>query len=283
MKKILILIVLFCSLQAVKAQFGADTLVPRLDTCLIKANRYFSLKDIYTKRSDVIMILCILNKRFELPLKVPSDKYFAQIHNELNQTYFRLYGISFNGKDKAADRDSAAVMKEFYNHYSNLDYRTLWSMYSHLYPMPDSIIDYIHREMGKGSYDMTHAALQFCCLWQNGYRNTKLSGYLAEAKYQLEQTLRYRGVWDGDTDIRLEAMALLCYMGEYDRIRIQDLKFLLNTQEPNGGWKSADSEEVSNEHSTILGLWSILEVREHISDILSNLQQIELQKNDNKF
>ena len=61
--------------------------------------------------------------------------------------------------------------------------------------------------------------------------------------------------------MRLESLAILMYMDGYDLIAPMHIEFILNSQQEDGGWKLNSNYTESNDHSTLLGLWSLLQWR----------------------
>ena len=63
-----------------------------------------------------------------------------------------------------------------------------------------------------------------------------------------------------NTDVGIEAMAVLCYSGNYKKVKHFMIDEVLKAQKENGAWAHSHEKNISDEHTTILALWFLLEI-----------------------
>jgi hypothetical protein len=65
--------------------------------------------------------------------------------------------------------------------------------------------------------------------------------------------------FDAITDIWLEAVAMLYYVGASNTVRPEWLEEIVRIQNDDGGWSRSPAERRSDPHATTLALWVLLE------------------------
>ena len=268
MKKYLIIFLCLVPFSLFAQNQGLDTIVDKLDKALVLSNQYFKAKGPNLMRSDVIMIVETINKKFNLQMDIPSEKTFRSQYPDMVHKYFNLYDLPYEGRTKSLEKDSLHVMQDFYRQIHNMDMLTAWTMFCKSYPVPDTLGLMLERKLYLGGYELTHAALQLYELKKHDcIRDEYLDLRIDRAKEALHKLFEDPKVHEHDIDLRLECIAILLYMGDYSHISNKEMHYVLTHQEANGGYKASKEEEETNEHPTVLGLWALAEMRSHFTEL----------------
>jgi hypothetical protein len=268
MRKYLLLLFCFFHLCTHAQNQGLDTIAAKLDSALALSNKYFKAKGPNLMRSDVIMIVETINKKFNLQMDIPTEKTFRSMYPDMVHKYFNLYDIPYEGRTKSAEKDSIHVMQDFYRQIHSMDMLTAWTMFCKSYPVPDTLGLMLERKLYLGGYEMTHAALQLYELKKHDcLRDEYLDLRIERAKDCLHKLFDDPKVHEHDIDLRLECIAILLYMGDYSHINNKEMNYVLSHQERNGGFKASKEDDETNEHPTVLGLWALAEMRSHFTEL----------------
>ena len=126
----------------------------------------------------------------------------------------------------------------------------------------EKFLDFLEAQINSGGYQLTHAVIALIWLRENqciinekrtkGMINTSINLLLELAKKE-----RY------NTDIGIEAMAVLCYSGNYKKIKPFMISEVLKVQKANGSWAHSPETTITDEHTTILAFWLLLGVEYH--------------------
>ncbi len=176
---------------------------------------------------------------------------------------FSLEGLS------PGDRKLAAVYARLYTPHAEATpppreapefiRNDLRALYCRERPLPADFAPALRRQMARGGYALTHAAL--ACQWarDNGCIDPesplwrRLSDDIAGA---MAGVAREKGVRD---EVGLEAAAFLCYMGRKALLPEEAARELRGAQRASGAFHSHASAEPGF-HDTVLCLWILLEI-----------------------
>lgn len=116
----------------------------------------------------------------------------------------------------------------------------------------------------KGGYALTHAALAGQWTLENGCLEwSELAGLQAEQVERLLELVEARRDlaerFRTPTDLWIEAMAMLHYLGAGTRLPEGALDDVLDAQRRDGGWASHPRARRSDPHASALALWVVLE------------------------
>ena len=160
--------------------------------------------------------------------------------------YFRVVDADY--------RVSPAVLADA----TGFNWLTAQALYCDVYPLPahfeDSLIAY-----NRGSYDCTHAAFALAWVKEKGCHLSSPDSYLwiqSGIESRLVEVIEERGA---DTDVGIEAMAMLLQLGRHDKIAFEWIERLIEIQSADGYWSEKPSSSVANDHTTALALWTLLE------------------------
>lgn len=123
-------------------------------------------------------------------------------------------------------------------------------------PIPNNMNSLLQQEIDKGGYDLTHAFLSLRLMkeldCQMSNRDALLERSLAGLKTIAadEKTL---------LDLRFECIAFLMYAGRFDITEPDWIDNVYETQHQNGGWSLDTVDKNTNDHTTVLALWALLE------------------------
>lgn len=125
-------------------------------------------------------------------------------------------------------------------------------------PLPSNFDETLQQNAAKGTYYLTHTALSLKFMEENGCEISNKSQQLKETV----ATDMVELINDPKTvaDLRYEAIALLMYMGHRNLVKDVWIEQILTEQQNDGGWRqdlTVTSE--SNDHSSVLALWALLE------------------------
>lgn len=131
-------------------------------------------------------------------------------------------------------------------------------------PLPDDWVDILRRASVAGGYALTHSVLATEWTVENGCRTRKdVEGLHAtqiawlltfvQKRHDLADNL------DAATDMWIEAIAMLYYVGAGDMIPSEWLEEIVQIQNDDGGWSRSPHEDRSDPHASALALWVLLE------------------------
>lgn len=255
-----------------------QTIQERVDSAIIKSVWYFDNMDYIEAPNVVVMILSLLDKEFNLKADIPAYSYLLTNSDDYGQIFFKLYGRSYMNRDTLTlDKEYVlSLLADEKAFMDNIDYRTILSMYCHQYKAPVSFITALHEKAKLGEYELTHVALQIRSLEYNGYCNlTNYTDSIEKVKhYCIERMASNAQVFtkyfkSSSPDYTMETIAMLAYFKRYDLIPSQIVPMICDLQLPDGGWPMYNEagEKVSNEHTSILSLWALCEIRANYSQL----------------
>ncbi len=256
------LLLSFCILTLAAAYGQTGELRQQAEQSIKKSAGYFRLLGTDIGRTDVTMMLYLLQDHFKYPMDLLPVERFKEVNPELRSSYFKLYNTYFDGKSVPV-MDDAAANEYLKNNLYTTDGLTAISMFCNKYPLPDDFLKVLNERADKGDYQMAHAAMQLAnalnlgCL-KPGNEVEKLREKLVKA---LVAGMSAENASDNGDDFKYECMAMLYYLGKGSLVTEDHIQFILRNQLPNGGWAGYYNEgrNNANAHSSVLALWVLLE------------------------
>jgi hypothetical protein len=147
---------------------------------------------------------------------------------------------------------------------SVLDRITASALHCDRIPLPDDWVEVLWAATREGGYALTHAALSGEWTLENGCRpRSELDALQREQVEALVALVDDRAALADEfrtpTDLWLEAMAMLSYLGAGDRFRDAWIDHVVAAQRLDGGWPERPGAKRSDPHTTALALWVLLE------------------------
>jgi hypothetical protein len=206
-------------------------------------------------RSDLsaAIVLDYLQRRYALP----SDLAFARLHAALaTDARLRVWG-RLVGKDQLRDPTALGAWGD----QLSIDDVVMRALYCDRFQLPADYAEALQRFVGRGGYELTHAALALRLLHDNGCTlasgDVRSLGEQARASMVilLSQTPPDRRF--EELDVRYEALAFLQDFLSEGNLQEGQFDRLLAEQQPDGGWRP-QSDRPSGPHPTVLALWALL-------------------------
>jgi hypothetical protein len=200
---------------------------------------------------DVQLMVHWLSRKYALPL---SETWRGQVLEMTRQTQWEHHELRFyfrvvdpNHEISEAELDQA----------TGFNWITARALYCDRFPLPESFRDSLVA-YNQGSYDRTHAAFAYYWAKEKSCLNpADFSGLGEELSKGLVELIEERGA---DTDVGIEAMAMLLQLVERDKVRVEWVEeTLLGAQRPDGSWSEKPNVDQSNDHTTALAIWVLLE------------------------
>jgi hypothetical protein len=153
------------------------------------------------------------------------------------------------------------LSQDDYNQLAGLDAMTHAALHCHLFPLDDADMQSWAGYSAQGDYSTTHVLLAL--LWAIDNDCAMPPSYDADL---LDVTVNRvfaiaAANAEAATDLRVEAMALLAAAGRHDLIQASWVVQLLDAQ-VGGGWRAEPGSDTTNDHTTGLALWLLLQIAE---------------------
>lgn len=257
--------------------------IAEIDNSLSEVYGTFHRAGITISQPDVIMIVHLLRKQFNLDFTFPSVIDFYEKRPYLADQYFKLYDHYFD--DKSAVSYPAPDVWTYLESEleTDLNALTFWSMFCNKFPLDDRFINSIESKLNDPpvypnitdkrvpppEYWPLHAALQLqsaeneSCLSESDRSKAvkeKVINKLVELAEGDIETIQY------NQDISTEAMAMLFYTGNDTRVTEKMINDLLSNQLSGGGWSYSTGSESVSLHTSVLAMWVLLEYKESLQN-----------------
>ena len=239
--------------------YPAPTLPARLNVAISAALAHVA--DPAQQDNDLMITLTWLERLHGITLPYsPSGEMLARIQ------------AATNGGDPFLGRQLRSWQRLFdptyqlapadYDALTGIDAMTLSAVHCHQFPVDDADMLAWSGYGNQGGYGTTHVLLALLwaidndCAMPSSYNSALLDETIADV-YAIAA-----GGGTALTDVRLEAMTFLAAAGRHDLIQASWVDLVLNSQQPNGGWLAAPGDFNTTDHTTILGLWLLLQLAE---------------------
>lgn len=229
---------------------------------LIKAATDKALE--YTQKNkkldpNAALVLHFLNRKFNLGSQYDFSHFYKKypISDPRGRALERM--VNPNVKATAADFGSRYKGTSLVDHLSNTSYMMNCALMCDKIPLPDDYFGLLEQQTQLGRYFLTHAALSLQWLKENGCitdqtRADKLKNLQTELLSKLIVEV------EQPSDLGMEAVAVLLYIGGRDKLNPQRITNIINTQLPDGGWPlGKNSAKQAHDHATVHALWALLE------------------------
>jgi len=203
-------------------------------------------------------VLGYLQRRFGFSLRLASGELAhaaggGSARPEIAGLYRRL-----EDPDARVDPRAIAALP------SQTDRMTALALHCDQLGLPERWPELLRSASLAGGYALTHAALARAWTLENGCLPPQALAPLAREQGDLLAALVARADENADprlpsTDQWIEALALLYYTGERERVRPEWIEALLAAQRRDGGWAVKPDAPRSDPHTTALALWVLLE------------------------
>ncbi|MCP3983784.1 MAG: hypothetical protein GY723_05310 [bacterium] len=199
-----------------------------------------------------------LHRRFGLELTLASGRTPYGVQRELERPeLFAVYRRLVDPAARVSKRQIAELS-------TTIDRMTASALHCDRIALPDGWVDVLRTASGLGAYALTHAVVATRWTLENGcLSEMELIPLHFEQVELLEALIEEREVLnsrhDVATDIWIEALAMLYYLGEGDRVRPEWIEALLAAQREDGGWPNHPRAPTSHPHPSALALWVLLE------------------------
>jgi hypothetical protein len=138
-----------------------------------------------------------------------------------------------------------------------LDVMALEALYCDRGELKPGLIDRLRKTASPGKYYLTHAALYTGWALENGcLKEDAARTLIDELAPRLDALIRAEG---GATDLAMEAISVLFFVGRRNDVRPEWVEQVKAAQKKNGGWSHDPRAEPTNDHSSLLGFWVVIE------------------------
>ena len=139
---------------------------------------------------------------------------------------------------------------------NNLQYLMLNSLYCNQISIQDDFFQKIDKQNALGGYFMTHAVLAIHFLEANQCTHQQ---DLRSIKQTQSKLLKKEIDKPSSNDLQYEAIALLKLIHPATSITPQWVQSIIQAQQEDGGWQRVKSKQKTNDHTTLLALWVLLD------------------------
>ncbi|MBS1151951.1 MAG: hypothetical protein H6Q89_3649 [Myxococcaceae bacterium] len=158
---------------------------------------------------------------------------------------------------RLADPSAAPSAQDVESANSPLDRMALEALYCDRDGPKDGLLERLRETAAAGKYYLTHAALYTGWAVENGCLEAAPAKALqAELAQKMSVLIAAEG---GPTDLAIEAMAFLFYVGHRELVRPEWIQQVRAAQRKDGGWTHGPASAPTNDHSSFLALWVLLD------------------------
>lgn len=233
----------------------------RMDNPLARAQgmalSYFATH-VRTPDPGWLSLFSYMHRRFGLEVRLASGRMVHQVTEGVGRPeIFAIY--------QRVDDPRAAISKQQIAALPTaIDRITASALHCDRIPLPDDWIEILRQGSAAGAYALTHSVLATEWTVEQGCRSRAEIAALREDQIGLLAGLIERrhelvDQFDAITDIWIEAVTMLYYVGARDRVRAEWIEELLAGQREDGGWPRHPSAARSDPHATALAIWVLCE------------------------
>lgn len=201
-------------------------------------------------RVEDLILLDYLQRRFELPDEFSFNRSFIRIPTSQDIKSLEIYGRIINYKGVEWKKPEQA------ENYIWLELKALFVDRQEDCPDKVTLIRQIKEQSQRGGYETTHSALALGwfvergCLSGNDNDVQQLMNEITHQLYSITLSISF------PSDLKMEAMAFICYLGKKKNINHDEVYQLFSFQRDDGAFSGTRTpSEGVNVHTTLLMLW----------------------------
>ncbi len=226
--------------------------MPTIENSISKAVNYFKKKQDEGKMDPQAYILMdYLIRKFELDFKIDMEK-LNRSFNEMSQHislhfFYRIIEPKTPVKCEQLD----AVNKN--------EWCLLKPLLCAEKKVENNFLEFLDEQICKGKYWLTHVVIGLKWLKEKQcFENEiKIDEMISKSIPLLDELAKNENC---NTDLGIEAMAVLCYVGKTYLIEMCAIEEVLKVQRTDGGWGYKPTDGTSDDHTTVLALWLLSEI-----------------------
>lgn len=235
---------------------GSCRMQPPLERAKEKALIYFT----HVRQPDPgwLSLFGYLHRRFGLEVRLASGAVAHRVTEGVGRPEtFAIY--------RRMDDPGASVSKQQIAALPTaIDRITASALHCDRIPLPDDWVEILRKGSAAGAYALTHSVLAAEWTVENGCRSRAEMTALRQDQLGLlvqliDRRQELAGQLDAITDIWIEAVAMLYYVGARDRVRSAWIDEIISLQRDDGGWPRHPAAGRSDPHATALAIWVVLE------------------------
>lgn len=206
-------------------------------------------------RVEELILLDYIQRRFGLPVEFRFESTFTRVPTGRDIQSLEIYGKIVNYSGVKFKKPNSTVP-------------FVWNEIDALFidkiedcSTPSEILSKLWKQAGEGGYALTHSALALAWYMEQGCLSSsdKEVGQLKE--FLISEMLRLARQQPFPTDLKVEALAFICYLGGRDELNVNDVLSLISYQRLDGAFSgSNDPYKGVNVHTTLLCLWLFCEM-----------------------
>lgn len=226
-----------------KLNYNSDSIKKAIDRTV----NFFKNKDKIDAQS--YLLLDYLIRKYEIPFSIDKGKVeSAFTENELNSSFKLFYRI-------IAPPAITVVVPDTFN--NPMEQSLISALMCKEKSVDEKFLDFLEQQINNGGYPLTHAVIALIWLRENQclINEKRMDGMISKSINSLLELAKKEKF---NTDSGIEAMAVLCYSGNYKKIKPFMVSEVLKVQKANGSWAHSPETNVTDEHTTILALWFLL-------------------------
>jgi hypothetical protein len=229
----------------------------RLEQARGRALNYFATQ-VRTPDPGWLSLFGYLHRRFGLEARLASGALPHQLKDGVGRPeVFAIY--------RRIDDPSAAITKQqIADLPTPIDRITATALHCDRIPVPDDWIEILRKGSAAGAYALTHSVVATEWTVENGCRARADVAALQQEQITLlvrfiEQRHELAGRFDAITDMWIEAVDMLYYIGARESVQSAWIDEILALQRDDGGWPRHPRAPRSDPHATALAIWVLLE------------------------
>ncbi|MCB9190272.1 MAG: hypothetical protein H6602_01215 [Flavobacteriales bacterium] len=254
-----------------------------LEKALNKALIYLEKNSFKINDQQEIVWATLLNQTYSLNLNIPSRETLTKAKPDSKYWQHKLYRTYYNPElevlnDRMIDRFEKDPESIFLKQSEST---RMYSLYCEkLTSGRQEFLHALSREIEQGNYPelnildpvmMLQTVLNSGCVISDGEEEREMLRTLLLPFAKNFENDRLLAVEPVETKGPLFSLSVLLYTGNTDLVSVMVVPYLVNLQLENGGFPGNTAEEVDSYFHSLLGAWSLLELKRH----LKHLDKIE--------
>ncbi|MCP4438893.1 MAG: hypothetical protein GY810_08100 [Aureispira sp.] len=193
----------------------------------------------------------LLERRFQQP-KVANKKQLLSDNEEEAKALKPFYRLM--------DNNASLTKEELAKVEGRIDKLVTKAIWCDQYPLPDNYLADLEVLYLRGKHRLTHAYLATLFIQENNNSIIETAEY-KELEQKITKSMQeFLTSNDVTSDVWIEAIALMLYAGQHQKISDAYIQRVLEAQDAStGGWKNYPNSAETNHHTTALALWALLE------------------------